>query len=49
MTEPKVEKILKALREKLLSDKVPDDATGKIIVNLQTGGVSNSPKLELTL
>jgi hypothetical protein len=49
MTEIKADKILEKIKEKLLKDEVPETATGKIIVNLQSGGVSGQIKLELTL
>lgn len=49
MTREKAEKILAIIREKLLKDEVPETATGKIIVNVQSGGVSGQVKLELTL
>ena len=49
MSNEKVEKILIKIKEKLLKDEVPDLATGKIITNLQSGGVSGVIKLELTL
>jgi hypothetical protein len=49
MSNDKVEKILSKIKEKLLKDEVPETATGKIAVNLQSGGVSGSIKLELTL
>ena len=49
MTEEKVNRILIKLKEKLLKEEVPDLATGKIIINVQSGGVSGQIKLELTL
>jgi hypothetical protein len=49
MSNDKVEKILSKLREKLLKKEVPDNATVKIILNLQSGGVSGETKLELTI
>jgi len=49
MSPEKVDKVLEKLKEKLLTPSVPDDATGRIIVNLQTGGVSGAIKAELTL
>ncbi len=49
MSQEKIDKILDAIRDKLSKDEVPDTATGKIIINLQSGGVSGNVKLELTL
>jgi len=49
MTESKVNKILEKVKEKLLKEEVPETATGKVIINLQSGGVSGQIKLELTL
>ena len=49
MSDDKIDKILDKIREKLESTKIPNDATGKIIVGLQSGGISGIIKLELTL
>jgi hypothetical protein len=49
MSPEKVDKILEKIKEKLLSKKVPDDSTGKVSFNLQTGGISGNIKIELTL
>jgi hypothetical protein len=49
MSNEKVEKILSKIKEKLLKDEVPETATGKVVINLQSGGVSGTIKLELTL
>jgi hypothetical protein len=49
MTPSKVDKIIEKIKEKLLKDIVPDDVTGKIIVNTQSGGVSGQVKLEIVL
>jgi hypothetical protein len=49
MSNDKVEKILSKIKEKLLKDEVPETATGRVIINVQSGGVSGAIKLELTL
>lgn len=46
MTEAKAKKIVSIVLEKLLSSKIDDLATGKIIINLQSGGVSGTIKVE---
>lgn len=49
MSNDKVERIIEKIREKLTQKEVPETATGKIIINVQSGGVSGQIKLELTL
>lgn len=49
MLDSDIEKICKALKEKLKNVETPSKPTGKIIINVQTGGVSGSIKLELVL
>jgi hypothetical protein len=49
MSQEKIDKILEILKEKLSKEEVPDSATGKITINLQSGGVSGNVKLELSL
>lgn len=49
MTKEKVDKIVEIIKEKLLSEKVPDDVTGKMICNLQTGGISGNVTLEIKI
>jgi hypothetical protein len=39
MSTEKAEKILSAIREKLLNPSVPNNVTGKIEVNLKDGGI----------
>jgi hypothetical protein len=46
MTDSKIEKLLQKLAEKLRSKQIPDDFTGKIILNLQTGGLSGQVEVE---
>ena len=40
MSDERIDRILKKLREKLADDNVPDDTTGKVSFDLQTGMVS---------
>lgn len=47
MKSTKVEKILSKLREKLESDRVPDDVTGCLTFNLQSGGLSGKIYLQI--
>jgi len=43
--EQKIDRLMKKLAEKLRSSAIPDDFTGKIILNVQQGGLS--PKVEI--
>ena len=47
MKSSKVEKILTVLRKKLESEKVPDDLTGCLQFNLQTGGLSGKVYVQI--
>jgi hypothetical protein len=49
MKPARVEKILSRLREKLESEKVPDDLTGCLVFNLQTGGLSGKVFVQVDL
>jgi hypothetical protein len=49
MSDDRIDRILEKLKEKLRKKEVPETATGRIIINLQSGGVSGDAKLELTL
>lgn len=49
MNKLKIDKIVKAIEDKLKSANIPDDATGKMTVNLQSGGVSGDVTLEIKL
>jgi hypothetical protein len=45
MSEDKIERLLTKLSEKLQTDAIKDNFTGRIILNIQQGGLS--PKLEV--
>lgn len=49
MTPDKARKVAEKLYRKLLSDKIPDDATGPLHFNLQTGGMSGKVYYEVDL
>lgn len=46
MAPEHVEKVLRIVRQKLESDMVPDDLTGKVIINFQSGMPSGRIKME---
>lgn len=46
MSADRIEKILRALRKKLESDRVPDDLTGSLKLNFQSGMLSGKIKME---
>ena len=49
MTPEKLNKLLEKLREKLRADSVPDDITGQIILNVQSGGLSGKVTIKQDL
>ncbi len=49
MSTDKIDRLLDALRKKLESPAVRDDATGKVEFNLATGGLSGPVKIKVNL
>jgi hypothetical protein len=49
MKKDRVEKILDELRKKLLSDALPDDATGSFTFHTQSGGLSGKLEMKLSV
>lgn len=49
MLETDIDKICEKIKQKLMQEEIPEKPTGKLIVNLQTGGVSREITLELKL
>jgi hypothetical protein len=49
MSDTDILKICEKIAEKLRQKEIPPKPTGKLIINLQTGGISGQAKLEITL
>jgi hypothetical protein len=49
MTVEKVEKILSVLRARLQTEKVPDDLTGSLLLNFQSGMVTGKIKMTVQM
>jgi len=49
MLEEKAKKISQKVYQTIVSDKIPNTFTGKIILNIQTGGVSGDSELEINV
>ena len=45
MSDHKIERLLEKIREKLRTDRIPDDFTGSVTLNIQQGGLA--PKIEV--
>lgn len=48
MSPDKAKNVSEKIREMLLTKEIPDGFTGKLIVNLQSGGVSGQGEIEIT-